>query len=74
LTYAVQFPMMSKSAVSGEDANPFYKQLTAKTGQTPQWNFYKYVILPGGKEVSVYNSRVLPNSVAIIDKIKPHLK
>ena len=74
LTYAVEFPMMSKSSVSGPDANPFYKELTAKTGAAPQWNFYKYVILPGGKDVTVYESTVLPNSNAILGKIKPYLK
>ena len=74
LTYAVEFPMMSKSSVAGPDANPFYKELTAKTGTAPQWNFYKYVILPGGKDVTVYESRVLPNSDAILGKIKPYLK
>ena len=74
LTYAVKFPMMTKSTVSGANANPFYKQLVAKTGQEPQWNFYKYVILPGGKDVTVYESSVLPNSDAILGKIKPYLK
>ena len=49
MTYGVQFPMVTKSSVTGANANPFYKQLAAKTGVAPQWNFYKYVILPGGK-------------------------
>ena len=74
MTYGVKFPMMSKSSVSGPDANPFYKELNAKTGAAPQWNFYKYVILPGGKDVTVYESTVLPNSNAILGKIKPFLK
>lgn len=74
LTYAVKFPMMSKSSVTGVNANPFYKQLIAKTGQTPQWNFYKYVILPGGKEVFAYTSEVQPDSKEILSKIKPTLK
>lgn len=73
LTYAVKFPMMAKSSVTGPNANPLYKQLIAKTGQTPQWNFYKYVILPGGKEVYAYESSVLPDSKEILGKIKPHL-
>jgi len=74
LTYAVQFPMMSKSSVSGANANPFYKQLIAKTGTEPQWNFYKYVILPGGKQVYAFESTVLPDSAEIMGKIKPYLK
>lgn len=74
MTYAVKFPMMSKSSVTGANANPFYQQLIAKTGQTPKWNFYKYVILPGGKEVYAYGSLTKPDSAEILDKIKPSLK
>ena len=74
LTYAVEFPMVTKSSVTGVDANPFYKELIAKTGAAPQWNFYKYVILPGGKDITVYESTVLPNSDVIFGKIKPYLK
>lgn len=74
MTYAVNFPMTPKSAVSGANANPFYKQLTEKTGQAPMWNFYKYVILPGGKQVYAFESTVLPDSNEIVSKIKPFLK
>jgi glutathione peroxidase len=74
LTYAVKFPMMTKSSVTGSNAIPFYQQLNAKTGQSPKWNFYKYVILPGGKEVYAYGSLVKPDSAEILAKIKPSLK
>lgn len=73
-TYAVKFPMITKTSVSGANANPFYKQLAAKTGQAPSWNFFKYVILPGGKEVYAYTSDVKPDAVEIMGKIKPALK
>lgn len=74
LTYAVKFPMMSKSPVTGANANPFYQQLKAKTGQAPKWNFYKYLILPGGQQVFAYSSEVQPDSSEILSKIKPSLK
>jgi glutathione peroxidase len=73
-TYAVKFPMISKTSVSGAAANPFYKQLAAKTGQSPSWNFFKYVVLPGGKEVYAYSSDVRPDAAEIVSKIKPALK
>ncbi|PPD56064.1 MAG: glutathione peroxidase, partial [Methylotenera sp.] len=73
-TYGVNFPMTPKSSVSGANANPFYKQLTAKSGQAPMWNFYKYVIVPGGKQVYAFESTVLPESADILGKIKPYLK
>jgi glutathione peroxidase len=74
LTYGVEFPMMAKSAVRGHDVNPFYKQLIAKTGTSPKWNFYKYVISPGGEKVTVYSSFTKPDSKAILKEITPHLK
>jgi glutathione peroxidase len=74
LTYAVKFPMMTKSSVTGPNANPFYKQLNAKTGESPQWNFYKYLILPGGKDVYAFSSMVKPDSAEILGKIKRSLK
>ena len=74
LTYAVKFPMASKSSVTGTNANPFYKQLIAATGEAPQWNFYKYVIEPKGKSIHAYTSTVQPDSAEILDKIKPYLK
>ena len=43
-TYDVKFPMFAKSVVSGNNPNPLFKMLIAKTGTTPKWNFYKYLI------------------------------
>jgi glutathione peroxidase len=74
LTYGVKFPMMAKSSVMGESANPFYKQLIAKTGQAPKWNFYKYVILPQAKQVTAYESNVLPSSPEIMKQLKPYIQ
>jgi len=74
LTYSVKFPMITKSSVTGKTANPFYKQLIAKTGQSPSWNFFKYVILPGGNDVYAFSSDVKPNAAEIMSKIKPSLK
>jgi glutathione peroxidase len=66
--------MMAKSSVTGANANPLYKQLLAKTGEAPQWNFYKYLILPGGKQVYAYGSMTQPDSSDIVGKIKANLK
>ncbi len=74
LTYGVKFPMVSKGAVSGVNANPFYKQLAAASGQQPQWNFHKYVILPGGKSVQSFTSPTQPDDPAIMKLIEPNLK
>lgn len=74
LTYSVKFPMVEKSSVTGSNANPLYQQLIKQTGQAPQWNFYKYVILPGAQNVYSFNSMTRPDSEDILGKIKPYLK
>ena len=74
LTYSVKFPMITKTSVTGPNAIPFYKQLTSKTGQAPSWNFFKYVIMPGGNEVFAYTSDVRPDAPEIVGKIKSVIK
>ena len=74
LTYAVDFPMISKGSVAGDNATPFYKQLRAATGQSPQWNFHKYLIMPGGEQVYSFATRVEPDSPEIMGKITPNLR
>lgn len=73
MTYGVEFPMMSKTSVRGDNAHPFYKQLIKKTGTQPKWNFYKYVIAPGGDKVTVFSSLTKPDSAKVMKEIRPHL-
>jgi len=72
--YAVEFPMATKSSVVGPDANPLFKQLIEITREPPMWNFYKYLILPGDKQVYTYSSDVDPQSAQVMDKLKPYIK
>ncbi len=74
LTYAVDFPMISKGSVTGNRATPFYQQLKAATGQAPRWNFHKYLITPGAKQVYSFGTRVEPDSPEIMGKITPYLR
>jgi glutathione peroxidase len=73
-TYSVKFPMVVKTSVVGPNANPLHQKLFAVTKQAPMWNFHKYLILPGGKEVYSFTSDVQPNSTEVMDKLKPFLK
>jgi glutathione peroxidase-family protein len=65
-TFGVKFPMFTKTSVAGKDANPLFKQLAAKTGTTPRWNFYKYVIARDGVSVASFNSTADPASRAFV--------
>lgn len=69
-TYDVKFPMFAKTSVSGTNPNPLFKMLIAKTGTTPKWNFYKYLIDRNGKVVDSFGSLTQPNSNSITSEIE----
>ncbi|MBC7649131.1 MAG: glutathione peroxidase [Vitreoscilla sp.] len=72
-TFGVKFPMFTKTSVTGKDASPLFKQLSAKTGTTPKWNFYKYVISRNGQNVESFNSMADPKSKSFIREIEKQL-
>lgn len=72
-TFGVKFPMFTKSSVAGKDANPLFKQLSAKTGTAPKWNFYKYVIARDGQSVVSFNSVADPASRQFLKEIDKQL-
>ena len=74
LTYFVEFPMIEKSSVASDKADPFFKQLRAVTGEAPQWNFHKYLIAPDGKTVYSFRSEVEPDSREVMSRLMPMLK
>jgi len=71
--YGVTFPMTTKVHVRGADATPFFKDLIKATGESPSWNFHKYLILPGGK-VMAFGTRTAPDAEEIVSAFKPFLK
>lgn len=73
-TYAVDFPMINQSSVVGPNANPLYQQLADITKEPPMWNFYKYLVLPGGEDIYSFSSDVNPESIKIMKRITPYLK
>lgn len=74
MTYGVQFPMVEKTSVVGDSANPFYRQLAAITQENPRWNFHKYLIAPDGKTVYSFGTAVEPDAAAVMSRLQPMLK
>ncbi len=72
-TYAVKFPMFSKTTVVGKQAAPLYLQLAKATGAAPAWNFHKYLIDRQGKPVASYASKVEPGDKALVSAIEKAL-
>lgn len=72
-TYGIKFPMFAKSSVRGSDANPLFKQLAQLTGETPGWNFHKYLIGRDGQQVMSFGSQIAPESKTITSAIEKML-
>jgi glutathione peroxidase len=73
-TYGVQFPMIEKTSVVGDGANPLYKQLAQLSSEPVRWNFHKYLIAPDGKTVYSFGTPVEPDSSQVMSKLEPMLK
>lgn len=69
LTYGVKFPMFETIAVRGDDADPLYRMLAKKSGTTPKWNFYKYLMDKQGNIVDSYSSITKPTDKDFIADI-----
>jgi glutathione peroxidase len=70
LTYGVEFPMFEKSSVTSIKTNPLYAELLARTGQSPKWNFHKYLVDRDGKQVTSFGTRVEPDSGDLIGAVE----
>ncbi len=73
--YGVSFPMMQKSDVKGQTANPVYqflsnKKLNGALNSKPKWNFHKYVVDKQGKVRDYFYSITAPQSKKIVRLIE----
>jgi glutathione peroxidase len=66
--YDVEFPMMGKIEVNGDDAAPVYKWLKRETTGSEdrpiEWNFAKFLISRAGLPVRRYGDKVDPADIA----------
>jgi len=70
LTYGVRFPMYEKTRVKGDEADPLYKSLATAAGQSPRWNFHKYLIDRDGRLAGSFSSFVEPQSETLTQAIE----
>ncbi len=70
--YSVNFPIMAKVHVKGEEQHPLYKELTGKEGAFPgdvKWNFGKILIGKDGKPVARFESKTTPDDAELTKAI-----
>jgi glutathione peroxidase len=70
VNYGITFPVFAKTAVIGAKANPLFRELAAKTGKPPRWNFHKYLLDKSGRPVVVFESAVEPEDRRITSQIE----
>ena len=68
--YAVDFPMFAKTDLK---KNPLYTDLAKATGAVPRWNFHKYLIDRGGRQVLSFETRVEPTDPRLVPSIEKFL-
>ncbi|MDT7513930.1 glutathione peroxidase [Rhodoferax mekongensis] len=73
-TYGVKFPMFAKTNVTGNAANPLFKELIQQSGSSPRWNFHKYLVDRQGKVVGAFRSETTPEDALLIAAIQKALK
>jgi glutathione peroxidase len=76
--YGVEFDLMSKVDVNGENQTPLYKHLTsldlAPKGNGPvKWNFEKIVVDKSGTPIARFATKVSPDSDEFVSVIKEAL-
>lgn len=73
-SYGVTFPLAAKAAVRGPDAHRFYKWAAQqRPGETPLWNFHKYLIGHDGNIAAVFSTGIDPGSPGVANAIEKEL-
>ncbi|GAA4584345.1 glutathione peroxidase [Planotetraspora phitsanulokensis] len=74
-TYGVDFPLLEKVEVNGDDRHPLYAELTTTedtegTAGDVQWNFEKFLLTADGEVVARFRPRVEPESAEVVGAIE----
>jgi glutathione peroxidase len=68
--YAIDFPIFAKTSVRGAQANSLFAELARATGAAPRWNFHKYLVDRGGRQVMSFDTRVAPGDPRLVAAIE----
>ncbi|MFC9968904.1 glutathione peroxidase [Nocardia ignorata] len=78
VTYGVDFPLLAKTSVNGDDRHPLYEVLT----ETPdaegaagdvQWNFEKFLIARDGAVAARFRPRTTPDDPEVVRAVEAQL-
>lgn len=73
VNYGVTFAMTQPQHVTGDEATPLYRDLIAQSGQSPRWNFYKYVVDRQGKVIAHFSSLTKPDDEDLVTAVEQAL-
>ncbi len=65
--------MTQPQHVTGDEATPLYRDLIAQSGQSPRWNFYKYVVDRQGKVIAHFSSLTKPDDEDLVKAVEQAL-
>ena len=65
--YAIDFPMFAKTELR---KNPLFADLVRASGQAPRWNFHKYLVDRGGRQVMSFDTKVAPGDPKLVAAIE----
>ncbi|TVT36312.1 glutathione peroxidase [Marinobacter vinifirmus] len=69
VNFGVTFTMIAPTPVTGEQANPVFREINRQSEQ-PRWNFTKYVVDRSGKVVERFPSKVRPDDPQLIEAVE----
>ena len=70
--FDIDFPLTSKTVVSGDEAHPFYLWAGNELGMIakPRWNFHKYLIGPDGRLVDWFSLPTSPTEAKVLKAVE----
>lgn len=74
-SHGATYAFAEKSVVRGPEAHPFYRWAAAqKPGETPRWNFHKYLVGRSGELLGGYSSLTDPIGPQLVRAIGQELQ